>query len=704
MNISGRISPFFAGIPIGVIVSLMTILQGDVLGDFDSVTNDVGYLSFNKSELLYAGNLELPEVVEGVLIERRTPSRILFEDYLDHETGEIRTDAILGKMVALAELEVEHFNSYCEDKEEDCESDSSNVYSKWLGRRSHIAYRFVYDRLKEALDLAYSFNAGGSRHGLGINQHKLNDHTPEVMAFRQVLLEGLEVYESLVLDHTGTTKRTNKLSSVVSLVKHNARNHYIKSDRAPAANLLVPNDMRSQFDNQTFFSPKQLKSYSGDLSLLNPPNSGFWRKPNWPISSFVTTNFNRAGVGSLTNSLDSLQIEAILDKSIPVKVVYKRDDLKGRTPKVNVEIGGQAWKLKYVTHRRDAQITINPSKVFQKRWLGSEVNVEPVVNNLAAAIGYTIDPTYYQETVHLYLKKKGYSGSKTEQAIQFEKDRTKMIEELRNVFPSANIQSAFEKVQLDSDGQPFIEVREATLEKKSDPFTDLNVGYYIRAGFGKSLKREFRAFSVFLAWVADPDIKDANVKAKLVPIETQDGSQTYRLVYSASDMGGALGSGFPNLLKKDFIEKVDVDSAGNFKSMRLTYNSIYPAPLLKVVNMDDFRWIARMIGQLTSDQIYVSFSYVGYPDPVARYYTDILLRRRDQMVRAAGLMGEQYTNRFGVEMSFESLSKMMNSSRYTIEGYKAYFRKGKLRDKKNKLFDPSKEFFPRYWGTKYPFH
>jgi hypothetical protein len=224
----------------------------------------------------------------------------------------------------------------------------------------------------------------------------------------------------------------------------------------------------------------------------------------------------------------------------------------------------------------------------------------------------------------------------------------------------------------------------------------------MRAGFGKSFKREFRAFSVFLAWVADPDIKDANVESKLVPVENPQGGAAYRLVYSASDMGGALGTGFPNLFKKDFIDRIERDEAGRFESMRLTYRSIFPAPLLEVVSFDDYRWIARQIGQLTRAQIYEAFAAAGHPGVVARFFTEILLRRRDQLIEAASLMGERFTDDYGQDVVFEPLSEMQDPRKFSIEGFETYFKKGKLRDKDNGLFDPEKGYFPRYWDTEYP--
>ena len=688
---------------LGILLSLGGLASTDVLGDFSEVGNDVGYLDFDAYDVLYAGNLELEDRKEGVQIEDRTPSRIFAEEFIDLETGAFRPEAILSRIVRLADEEVEHYTLYCQRKGDECEEDPDEVYDDWLDRKSHEGYRFAYKRLKEAFDLATAFNAGGHLEHLDISAHRLNENLPEIVAFRQALLEGLEVMESLALDAAGTTKRSNNLRSIISLLANHMRKHGIKSGRHEASNLLIDDFGPDSARTQTFYSPEQLAAYEGDISLLDPPDSGFWRKPRGSISSYNTTNHNLEGTASLKKSVKDDLVPAILDRSIPVDVEYEEDDdLGGRTPKVTVRMGGHDWKMKYVTHRRDMPFTLNPGRVFQKRWLGSEVGVEPVVNNLAAAIGYTVEPTYYQERVRLYFRGRVYRGTEDEQARKFEAAREEMILTLDEAFPGSNIRSAFQSVNVDEQGRRYIEVREVTLEKKTDERTDLNLGYYMRAGFGKSFKREFRAFSVFLSWISDPDIKDANVKAKLVPVRLPDGSASHRLVYSASDMGGALGTGFPNLFKKDYIDKIHLDENGRFEAMRLTFRSIFPAPLLKAVSYADFRWIARMIGQLTWNQIYDAFAEAGHPDVVAHYYTEILLRRRDQMVEAAGLMGESYTDPWGNRIVFEPLTAMMDPRSFSVPGYEQYFNKGKLRYKNDALFDEELGHFPRYWGTKFP--
>ena len=685
--------------PLALILAFAGVFGADVLGDFSSVSNDTGYLSFDRESVLFSGNLDLDDKKEGISVEYRTPSRLIFEDFVDAEKDAFRPEAILDRIVRLADEEVMHFDTYCKGRGEECEEEPMEVYERWMHRKSHVGYRFAYDRLKEAYDLAVSFNTGGHLSKLQITPSRINENLPEIVAFRRALLEGLEVAESLGLDAAGTTKRTNKLSSILSLLRNNRRRHTIKGSRVEASNLRFSGN---ELDNPSFYSPEQLASFEGDISTLDPIGSGFWRKPHQSIATYNTTNYHRQGVASMEASLDAATINSILDPTLPVDVVYEEDDLGGRTPKVTVQIGGQNWKLKYATHRRATPFTMNPSKTFQKRWLGSEVGVEPVVNNLAAAIGYTVDPTYFQQRIRLYFKDKVYKGSEEEQRSKFEEEREEMLEDLQKAFPQANVHSAFQNIQIDDTGRRYIEVREVTLEKKSDARTDVNLGYFIRAGYGKAFKREFRAFSIFLAWIADPDIKDSNVKAKLVPVHSEGSESSYRLVYSASDMGGALGTGFPNLFKKDFIDKIRRDDAGRFVSMRLTYRSIFPAPLLRAVSYADYRWIARMIGQLTREQILKAFLSSGHPDVVAQYYTEILLRRRDQMVEAAGLMGETYVDVYGHETKFEPLSQMANPKSFAVEGYEEYFKKGKLRYKGNQLFDDSLGYFPRYWGSKYP--
>jgi hypothetical protein len=521
-------------------------------------------------------------------------------------------EAVVHARDAFAETHAAHVTAYCEretleDLEEDtpdapretllrqardaCTAFDDRMRRKWEDRNDYAAYRLVDERLAEAHRLALILAEEG------ITVDRFNEDLPDAAAFLGALFEALEVHEIVRLEQAGFTNRSNGIRSLVSLLSSYLRRHRIDADRPEAANLLIPPEKRAAFPGQRFFSPEQVDDAEDDPSLLDPPDSGFWRKPSWPIASFSTTDYHSLGLVTLRKHHDALQFAtldeqaaALLDKDVPVRVVYEPDDLDGRTPKVTVRLGGQDWKLKYVTDRRDVGRRRNPAKIYQKRWQGSEVNVEPVVNNLAAALGYTVDPTYYQERVFLYFPDEVYEGSDAEQEARFTAARAALIEELTGYFPDANVPSAFQHLQIDGAGRRYLEVRGATLEKKSDPLTDVNIGYFIRGGFGRSFKREFRAFGLFLAWIADPDIKDANVKAKLVPVTDAAGRRRHTLVYSASDMGGGLGTGLPNMFPKDLVRGVERDLRGHVRAVELTYRSIFPAPLLGAATLSDARW------------------------------------------------------------------------------------------------------------------
>ena len=725
-----------------LLIVLVAAFTSDVLGDFSAVEHDPGYLDFSPSSPAYKGNIGLSERIEGIRVEARMPARILFEDYVEPGTRLLNPDAILLTAENFQQTQSEHLQQYCESKifesyvddsthieavrlmaspnkdlvdraqqalnqrvEEDCRDVTSDIREAWEDRKDYTGYLFVQDRLEQEYELAINLVEQE------ITIDRFNEDIPDVLAFRRVLFEALEVYESLKLENVPISARSNNLRSVTGLASNYLKKQRIESGRPEATNLLIPADERADYPGQRFFSLDQLDAYTGDISLFNPPSSGFWRKPSWAISEFDLTNYNRMGVSSLRRSLEASGFEsvdgyvaAILDADIPVDVVYEKEDLTGRTPKMTVKIGDQKWKLKYLTHRQDAGTSINPSKIYKKRYMGSEVNVEPVVNNLAASIGYTVDPTYYQKEIHLYFPEKVYTGTAQEQAEQFELARDKLLDDISSFYPDVNVPSAFQNVRQDDSGRRYIAVRGCTLEKKSDETSDINLGYFMWGGYGRSFKRAFRAFSVFLAWVNDPDIKNGNVKFKLIPVTLESGETTYRLGFSASDMGGALGAGLPNFLPRDLVDRLHIDRRGNVRSVALSYRSIYPATLLNAVSISDLRWIMRRIGQLRREQINDAFRYAGYPEVVARYYTEVLLRRRDQLLEAAQLLGETAIDDAGREVQFERLSQMNHSERFYIPGYESFFDSGWIYDPRNRLFDPDEErsYFPQYWGTRFP--
>jgi len=58
------------------------------------------------------------------------------------------------------------------------------------------------------------------------------------------------------------------------------------------------------------------------------------------------------------------------------------------------------------------------------------------------------------------------------------------------------------------------------------------------------------------------------------------------------------------------------------------------------MTLDDARWMARLIAQLTEEQIVQALVASGFDSAQVKLYTEKLISRRDQMVRDLGLAGE----------------------------------------------------------------
>ena len=178
-----------------------------------------------------------------------------------------------------------------------------------------------------------------------------------------------------------------------------------------------------------------------------------------------------------------------------------------------------------------------------------------------------------------------------------------------------------------------------SLERRSQVETDLDVGGFLKAAFSRSLKREFRAFTLFYAWFVDLDIKDDN--AKIVLVGNNEGR---KVAYSATDMGNVLGSWVggkeaPNFFGRDLVDRVRRKPDGSIYEIILNYATPQRNPALDAISINDAKWMTRLIAQLSPVQIKNAFLTAGYSELLSEYYTQLMLRRRDQLVETFGMMG-----------------------------------------------------------------
>lgn len=163
--------------------------------------------------------------------------------------------------------------------------------------------------------------------------------------------------------------------------------------------------------------------------------------------------------------------------------------------------------------------------------------------------------------------------------------------------------------------------------------------------------REVRAMAVLDAWLDNWDIRWGNNRLEL--IEEKDGS--YRLEHVVSDLGAAFGNSAGMLhtvsgrWKKGLYQNAPNDyewacthpqAAGKTSVPIRDYMPIAKTQPFYEMNLDDARWMARLIGQLTENQIKEALIGAGFDAAEARLLLEKLVARRDQMMKDFGLTGE----------------------------------------------------------------
>ena len=213
---------------------------------------------------------------------------------------------------------------------------------------------------------------------------------------------------------------------------------------------MVPS-LKDRFLDQEYLSPEQVRQLSKEgFSIdLDPPDSGFWRRPVVSPSRFDSSSFHRSEAELLAVRHSDQQVDAMLNPDATVSVHFKQvKTTKGESPKIYVEYGQQRqkWKMKFVTDKYKSPSSVDVTQTVRKALISSEVNVEPVVNALAAAIGFSIDPTYFKKKVRFYLPDHVYD--KQEDFDDYLE--TKVLYPLATQYDSFwNVRSAFERVLVD---------------------------------------------------------------------------------------------------------------------------------------------------------------------------------------------------------------------------------------------------------------
>ena len=649
-----------------------------VVGDYSQVRNLPGYVGLSSNDKVYRSRLKVTRK-RGDGIEHRTFSQILREDYLADD-GTIDRQAIANKILQIKNHEQAAYLTYCVSKLPKksqghvhyCKSvRDQKIANKWRKKKLATVYRYALNELEQARQLAQQVTADNINH-------------PASQDFLEHLLQGLEVFESIKGQDPAVADLRNALKNLQI-------GPMTIGYEVEAANLVIPRHLKEKdpaLRQQMFFSPEQLSYYQRrglDLSTLDPLDSGMWRKPH-SITSFDTTNYNNA----------SKVPAALLNPSTEIAVTYVwGEEFTGRTPKMKVEWQDQRWKIKYLSETKQMTKTNNLGSIAMYwRKYGHEINTEAVVNNLAAALGFTVNPTYYKRSVRLYFEQ-----DDPQDAQEFDRLYQKMIDQ-QGSWRGYDPLPAFSDIKIDDQGRYYVSLKAVAIEKSSSINDSLGVGPYLKAGFSRVFRREFRAFTMFSAWVSDQDIKDGNVD--LVLATTGDG---FKVGYSASDMGHVLGSFFskdaPNFFGRDLVAKVRRRPDQSIYELVLNYRTIIHNRGMDATSISDGKWFTRLLVQLRPQQIKNALLAAGYSELISEYFCQLLLRRRDQLAETFGLLGKTIVDRAGNKTVVKKESLMTDPDSYAVAGYEKYFRDGYFIDPNGEVGDTPQDFVRRYYDRSF---
>jgi len=173
-----------------------------------------------------------------------------------------------------------------------------------------------------------------------------------------------------------------------------------------------------------------------------------------------------------------------------------------------------------------------------------------------------------------------------------------------------------------------------------------SIGAWDFGGLGHENLRELRGAGLLAAWLSWFDSRTDNTKLRIV----RDADDV-QLQHFISDLGGGMGAGTawfsprgenPNDFAWTFTRPEIVRGAGHMTTpFRIAhFKPIVPTPAFADMTVDDARWMARRIGQLTESQLRAALIASGYDNAEARLYLEKLVSRRDQMIRDLGLEKE----------------------------------------------------------------
>lgn len=378
----------------------------------------------------------------------------------------------------------------------------------------------------------------------------------------------------------------------------------------------------------------------GDASRTDPLPSTFWTRPAEISHQDLYAGFGRDRLPHLEDAF----------------CVYNAPKVSSGTHAgFDVESGRQRYKIKF-----------------------GEVNSEPFTARIFYALGYHVDPTDYATRIKVsynrrMLREFHLRKPLTMQitpfgmrvcTVQLQKHFDPFQFITTAVFKDGHEMSGMElKEALFKDTQvehpedspenfrPEIEsaldylvMAPANIQARDQPTQ--SIGSWEFSGLGHEDRRELRGAGLLAAWLAWFDSRSDNTKLRI-----ERDADEVQLQHFISDLGGGMGQGKgwfsphgenPNDFTWTFTEPRIVRGPGRMTTPFHIdhFKPVVPTPAFAAMTADDARWMARLIGQLTENQLREALIASGYDNAEARFYLEKLISRRDRMIRDLGLENE----------------------------------------------------------------
>jgi hypothetical protein len=376
-----------------------------------------------------------------------------------------------------------------------------------------------------------------------------------------------------------------------------------------------------------------------DSSRIDPAPSTFWHRPLDVSSENLYYAFGR------TNLL-------LPDRTLCAYAGPKESF--GRNPGFDIDFQGVALKLKF-----------------------AEVSSEPFAARIFSALGYFTDPTDYASSVKLVYSRAMLQEFNSRKPLsthftflgflpvftlrlQQHYDPFNYIERavLTNgvVWSGAQLKSHLflspSRSRPEADPSNFNPSVEATIAyvETVPANVQIKVGKSIGPwDFGQldhASRRELRGAALLAGWLGWFDTRFDNTRLRVIKLH---GHSELRHVFS--DLGGVLGktrgllyargelpNAFPWSFTRAFPDTKDSNQPAPFPLPG--YEPLARTPAFAEMTVQDARWMARLIGALTEEQIRQALVASGFNSVQTRLYLEKLISRRDQMIVDLGLESE----------------------------------------------------------------